>query len=260
MADNVQPQPVEFDLAMLAPVQQGQQVVLDMGVDEQSVHDLKALLDQVRMNGTVDARTTQTNRITGQLTHFFRNYGQPHNPIFVAQTNVRYNDRLGAQLLGLIYKRRGHLEACTGRIGRNGNFLHEATSDFFALLCRVPGSGIPAAPVHLAVGPHRDLVLATLKQRANIEQAIYEQVRLMWKIITGQQSEADRRSRSGVREVSEENARLRVRIELLEQELPIGGPQQPPPLPREHQLPAPAPPAHRGRGQRGRRQRGRGGQ
>ena len=121
MADQLQAHAVEFNLANLGPIPEGPPVEIDLGVSDQAVQDLKAHLDQVSLNGTVDARLTATNRIVWQLAHFHRNYGQLHTPVLVAETNVRFNDTLGAHLLALIYQRRGCLLANAGRIGRCGN-------------------------------------------------------------------------------------------------------------------------------------------
>ena len=70
MADQLQAHAVEFNLANLGPIPEGPPVEIDLGVSDQAVQDLKAHLDQVSLNGTVDERLTATNRIVWQLAHF----------------------------------------------------------------------------------------------------------------------------------------------------------------------------------------------
>ena len=92
-------------------------------------------------------------------------------------------------------------------------------------------------------------------RRNEIKVQMYDQIRFFWRVVSGQQSEADRRSRSALRDLGEENARLRARLEVVEvvvQPMPPPPPLAPPLLPLENQLPAVL------RGGRGRGRGGRG--
>ena len=85
---------VEFDFDHLIEEQEGPLVFPDVGLSDLAITDLKNACDRVRMNGNADDRLRETNRILAQLAHFNRNYCQPANPTLVAETKVRFGDRL----------------------------------------------------------------------------------------------------------------------------------------------------------------------
>ena len=101
---------------------------------------LTAAIDTVRVSGDAMYRLALHNRIIQQLDRFVGNYCQVSDPVMIAGTKVRYNDMLAGESLGLLYKRRGYLEIDSHRVGRNGNFIQDASFELFNLVSRIPDS------------------------------------------------------------------------------------------------------------------------
>ena len=100
----------------------------------------KEFLRKVEFKGTADQADIHILRIQAQLDQFGWNYGSGAPTCRIPNTKINWCPLLCAEALGRIYKHRGYLEQETRRSFRNGNFLKDASKDFFEnILVRIPG-------------------------------------------------------------------------------------------------------------------------
>jgi hypothetical protein len=100
---------------------------------------------------------------------------------------------LSAKVFGFIYASRGYLTI----------FLKDAAAAFFAFLKRIPSSGIPRLD---AVAFGRPEFVEAATKATMMHEEVYQQMAGAWRVVSGQQAEADVKRRLSTSELREATA------------------------------------------------------
>jgi len=243
--DEDEPQPrrdyIEFDPdtpLLDQPAEPRPEVVLAQ-LSDRAVRDLHNLLDQVKFFGNQAEFAREKERITSMLAHWCAVYCQPHTVVKAGGTNVKWGESLAARALGYIFLERGYLEERSERVGKNGNFIADASDKFFEqLLCRVPGNDIPAVPAGLARNAREQQErLEVIRRRRDLKVTVHRQIAQIWRVVSGQQAAADSTSRSTSRSLKEQVRHLTAQVQVLTPAPAQARAKAPPALPGQLQLP-----------------------
>jgi hypothetical protein len=177
----------EDDGEMLRPPQ-------DLVLADEDVAELDLRISVVVFSGSAQQYACERARILGQLLHWVRNWAATQTRI--GSTNLLWTQYLSAKALGFIYASRGYLTKFSVRVATNGNFLKDAAAAFFAFIKRIPSSGIPR--LDAAAFGRPAFVEAAAKATA-MQEEVYLQMAGAWRVVSGQQAEADVKRRLSIR-------------------------------------------------------------